>query len=89
MAGAGFYDFTAGEVLTADAVDTYLMQQSIMVFASDAARTTALGTVVSEGMASYLLDTGSFEIYNGATWQAVGGGGGGGGFETNFLLMGA
>jgi hypothetical protein len=88
MAGAGFKTFTAGEVLEASEVNTYLMQQTVMVFAGTAARATALGTAVSEGMFSYLSDTNSFEFYDGASWQSAGGGGGGALYE-QFLLMGA
>ena len=87
MAGAGFKTFAAGEVLTADDVNTYLMQQTVMVFASGSARTTAIASP-SEGMFTYLSDTDAFERYTGSAWVAAGGAGGGG-FETNFLLMGA
>jgi len=62
MAGAGFKDFQAGEVLTAVDVDTYLMQQTVMVFASTAARGSAIGTP-TEGMFSYLKDTDALEYY--------------------------
>lgn len=86
MAGAGFKDFQAGEVLTAVDVDTYLMQQTIMVFAGTAARGSAI-TSPSEGMFSYLQDTDSVEYYTGSNWTPFTTGGGG--FETNFLLMGA
>jgi hypothetical protein len=85
MAGAGYKDFTAGAVLTADQVDTYLMQQTVMVFASTAARTTALTGVVSAGMVSYITATQQTQYYNGSAWVDLGGGGG---FD-NFLLMGA
>lgn len=85
MAGLGRKTFTAGEVLTAVNVQGYLMDQSVMVFASASARTTALGTAVSEGMVSYLMDTNSLEAYDGAAWTGVGGGGG----VSEFLLMGA
>ena len=71
MAGAGYKNFSAGDVFTASDVDTYIMEQTIMVFASSTARTTALSGVVSEGMASYLLDTNKFEIYNGTAWVTV------------------
>lgn len=89
MAGAGFKDFTAGEVLTATDVDTYLMQQTIMVFAGTAARATAIGTAVAEGMFTYLADTNALEYYDGSSWQAFSGGAGAGGLEQTFLLMGA
>jgi hypothetical protein len=71
MAGLGYKDFTVGQVLTSAEVDGYLMQQTIMVFASSAARTTALSSVLAEGMFSYLKDTNSTEYYDGASWVSV------------------
>lgn len=71
MAGAGYKLFNTGDVLTASQVNTYLMQQTIMVFASSSARTTALSGIVAEGMFSYLTDTNSTEYYDGSTWQSV------------------
>jgi len=68
MAGAGYKLFATGDVLTAAQVNTYLMQQTVMVFASSAARTTALSGVLAEGMVSYLQDTNSLEVYDGAAW---------------------
>jgi hypothetical protein len=86
MAGAGFKTFTAGEVLTAADVNSYLMQQAVLVFASDAARTSAVASP-TEGMLSYLKDTDTVQSYSGSAWADVGGASGG--FENNFLLMGA
>lgn len=85
MAGAGWRTFTAGAVLTAAQVQTYLQDQSVMVFANAAARSSVLGTAISAGMFTYLQDTLSFEGYNGTAWAAVGGAGG---FDA-FMLMGA
>jgi hypothetical protein len=68
MAGAGYNLFATGNVLTAAQVNTYLMQQSVMVFASSAARTAALSGVLAEGMVSYLQDTNSLEVYDGSAW---------------------
>jgi len=62
--------FTAGQVLAASDVNS-TVDQTVMVFADSAARTTAIASP-TEGMASYLIDTSSFEIYNGSAW--VGGG---------------
>jgi hypothetical protein len=82
MAGAGAKLFTSGSVLTADQVNTYLMDQSVMRFASEAARTAAFGgagePVLAEGMMSYLIDTDSVQVYDGTAWVAVGGSGGSG-----------
>ena len=88
MAGAGYRDFVAGEVLTAAHVQQYLQDQAIMVFAGTAARGSAIGTAASEGMFSYLADTNALEYYDGSSWVAFSGGAAGG-LETNFLLMGA
>jgi hypothetical protein len=70
MAGAGYKLFATGDVLTASDVNTYLMQQTVMVFNDAAARTTALSGVVAEGMLSYLKDTNAVEVYNGSSWVA-------------------
>lgn len=71
MAGAGYKNFSAGEVLTSSDVDTYLMEQSTMVFASAAARDTAI-TAPSEGMVAYLTDTNLLCQYSGAAWSGIG-----------------
>lgn len=72
MAGAGYKLFATGDVLTAAQVNTYLMQQTVMVFASSAARTTALSGVLAEGMVSYLQDTNATEVYDGSAWVSIG-----------------
>ena len=70
-AGLGFKTFTTGEVLTAADTNGYLMQ-GVLVFASAAARTSAI-TSPQEGQMSFLKDTNSTEYYDGAAWVAVGG----------------
>jgi hypothetical protein len=50
--GSGFKNFTAGAVLTASDVNNYLMEQSVMVFASAAARDAAV--TAEEGMVCFL-----------------------------------
>jgi hypothetical protein len=86
MAGAGYRTFSAGEVLTASNVQTYLMDQAIPVFASSTARDAAI-TSPSEGQHCFLSDTDALQYYTGSAWVAAGGVSVG--FETNFLLMGA
>jgi hypothetical protein len=76
-AGQGYIEFATGDVLTAAAANGYLASQVVMVFASAAARTSAIASP-QEGMMSYLKDTNSVEYYSGSAWTAVGGGGGGG-----------
>jgi hypothetical protein len=70
-AGLGFKTFNTGDVLTAADTNGYLMQ-GVWVFASAAARTSAV-TSPQEGNVSFLKDTNSFEIYTGAAWVAYGG----------------
>jgi hypothetical protein len=78
MAGAGAKLFVSGDVLTAAQVNTYLMDQAVMRFANEAARTAAFGgtgePVLASGMMSYLIDVASVQVYNGSAWVAVGGG---------------
>jgi len=70
MAGAGFKTFAVGEVLIATNVNTYLMQQSVMVFADSSARSTAI-TAPSEGMVTYLTGDNSLSFYNGSAWETI------------------
>lgn len=67
----GYKDFVAGDVLTAAQVDDYLMGQSVMRFASAAARNTALSGVLTEGLVSYLKDINEFQMYTGSAWIAA------------------
>ena len=67
-----YKDFTVGQVLTSAEVDQFLMQQAVMVFDNASARSSALGTVVSEGMVTYLKDTDALQQYNGSVWGPVG-----------------
>jgi hypothetical protein len=62
LAGAGFKLFQDGQVLLASEVNTYMMQQQIMVFADAAARDAAI-TSPSEGMFAFLKDTDKLTVY--------------------------
>jgi len=86
VAGLGYKQFSAGEILQATELQGYAVDQSVMVFASVAARSSALPSP-TEGMMSYLKDTDSVQAFSGSSWQAVGGATVG--FEQTFLLMGA
>jgi len=59
--------FTAGEVLAASDVNSFLMDQTVMVFAGTAARGSAIGTA-TEGMYAHLNDTDTLTYYNGSAW---------------------
>jgi hypothetical protein len=85
MAGQGKKTFVAGEVLLAQDVNDYLMDQSVMNFATVAARSSAIPTPTT-GMVSYVGDTGTdtatgatvvnvpqIQAYTGAAWQNIDG----------------
>ena len=73
-AGLGYIEFTTGDVLTAASANGYLASQVVMVFASAAARTSAIASP-QEGMISYLKDTNATQYYSGSAWVSIGGGG--------------
>ena len=70
-AGLGSKTFVSGDVLTAADVNGYLMQ-GVLVFASAAARTSAIASP-QEGQYSYLKDTNVTEYYSGSAWVSAGG----------------
>ena len=72
MAGAGLKTWSTGDVLTASDVNTYLMEQSIMVFATATARDAAI-TSPANGMFAYTTTTPATTLsyYSGAAWVAV------------------
>jgi hypothetical protein len=71
MPGLGRRTFIATEVLTAANVNGYLMDQTVMVFAGTAARSSAIGTALSEGMLTYRSDFNVLEVYDGANFVGV------------------
>lgn len=64
---AGFRTWTPGEVITASNVQDYLQDQTVMVFASESVRSTAI-VVPTEGMLSWLEDEDKYQYYTGAAW---------------------
>jgi hypothetical protein len=71
MAGLGKKTWNPLDVLTAADMNGYLMDQAVMKFASDAARSSALGTGVSAGMVSFRSDGTAWEGYNGSAWGSL------------------
>jgi len=67
MSGSGRKTFVAGEVLLAQELNDYLMDQSVMNFATEAARGSAIPTP-TEGMLALTLDTDEIDYYNGSAW---------------------
>jgi hypothetical protein len=66
----GYRQWADGDALLPSELDDFLMGQTLMRFASDAARTAALTTPVA-GMRSYLADTGLEYVFGGTTWEPV------------------
>jgi hypothetical protein len=61
--------FTAGEVLAAADVNSFLMDQTVMSFAGTAARGSAIPSPV-EGMYTHLEDTDRLQFWNGSAWSS-------------------
>jgi hypothetical protein len=71
---AGYRLFNTGDILTAAQVQNNLQNQTVMFFASAAARDadTALTAALTEGMFCYLADTDTTLYYDGTAWQSFG-----------------
>jgi hypothetical protein len=70
-ANAGYHLFNTGDVLTAAQVQYNLQNQSIMYFATAAARDSALTGVLAEGMFAYLADSDTTVYYDGTSWLSL------------------
>jgi hypothetical protein len=68
---SGWKSWEIGEVVEATDFQGYVQDQVVQVYAGTAARTTALGTAVSEGMVSYLQDSNTLQFFNGSSWENV------------------
>lgn len=66
-----YKDFTVGQVLTSAEVDSFLMRQAVMVFDDATDRSTSLGTVVTEGMVTYLKDRDEIQVNDGTEFKAI------------------
>jgi hypothetical protein len=71
MAGAGWRTFSSGAVLTAVQVQTFLQDQAVQVYATSAARSSALGTAVSAGMVSFLTTGAQLDVYANGAWTGL------------------
>lgn len=72
MAASGYKLWSSGATVTAADVNNYIQLQTVMVFASAAARNTALSGVLAEGLQAFLLDTNTLTIYTGSAWSTIG-----------------
>jgi len=59
--------FLNGYPLPASDLNTYLMNQTVMTFASSTARASGI-TSPSEGMLTWLEDSNKYQYYNGSAW---------------------
>ena len=57
--------------MTANNFQSYGVDQTVQVYAGTAARGSAIGTAVSEGMVSYLADSNVVQAYDGAAWNSL------------------
>lgn len=64
---SGYRTWTPLEVITASNVQSYLQDQTVMVFPSSSVRATAI-PVPTEGMLSWLEDGNKYQYYSGSAW---------------------
>jgi hypothetical protein len=62
--------WAADEVLTANDLNDFLMDQAVAVFASAGARSAAI-LVPEQGMLTYRTDGGVYESWNGSAWAQI------------------
>ena len=87
MAGAGWRDWTVGEVVTEALFQSYLQDQVLFVFDDAAARDAAI-TAPTEGMFAYLKNSNALEYYDGSVWAPFAAGAKGGGTDQVFYENG-
>ena len=68
---SGWRNWSIGELVEAADFQSFVQDQIVQVYDDSAARTSALGASVAEGMIAYLKDTNSVEYYSGSAWEPV------------------
>lgn len=68
---AGWKQWLSGEVVEHTDLQTYIQDQVVQVYAGTAARSSVIGTALSEGMVSYLEDTNQLQYYDGSSWLTL------------------
>jgi hypothetical protein len=75
MAGAGYKSWSTGDLVSASDFNTYIGEQTVMVFADSSARSSAISSA-SEGMITFLKDDDTLYYANASgTWVAYVGSG--------------
>ncbi len=64
---SGYKAWTPGDIIAANDVQNFLQDQTVMVFASNSVRSTAI-PVPTEGMLTWLEDGDKYQYYSGTAW---------------------
>lgn len=77
MAGAGYFEFQSEAILTATQVNTYLMQQAVMLETNSGILDADLGPTRSAGMMAFFLEDNSGNplnrphFFDGSSWTRM------------------
>lgn len=67
---SGWKEWAIAEVVETSEFQTFIQDQVVQVYDDSAARNSALGTAVAEGMVAYLKDTNAVEVYT-TEWVSI------------------
>lgn len=71
MTMPGYKRFIADQILEADTLNDYIMDQAVIVARTEAGRNSALTGTLREGMVNYLKADETLRFYDGASWVRI------------------
>lgn len=67
----GYKKFLDSQILKAESLNDFLMQQAIIVSSSQSERNTTLSSYARAGMVCYTVSDGQINVHDGTNWNRV------------------